>query len=150
MKRVCVDSGFLIALYDESDCYNSKAKEYFANYLDNSNNQLLIPWPILYETVSTRMTKDKRRINALHRNWKYLESQRRLILLDDKEFRSDAFDECLAEVQKIPQHYRPLSLTDRVIRKILSEINIKIDLFITFNPKDFVDVCKRSHRILVQ
>lgn len=88
-------------------------------------------------------------MESFQRDWKALEKQRRLLLLDDQDFRQHAVDECLAETEKTREHYRPLSLADRVIRKMLSEVNIEIDVFITFNQGDFADVCKRFRRQLV-
>jgi hypothetical protein len=82
-------------------------------------------------------------METLDRDWTILRERGQLIFLDDQEFREPALGECLAEVSRPPAHYRALSLTDRVIRLILSEINTKIDAFITFNAKDFVDVCEK-------
>ena len=82
-------------------------------------------------------------METLDRDWTVLRERGQLIFLDDQEFREPALDECLAEVSRPPAHYRTLSLTDRVIRRILSEVNTKIDAFITFNAKDFADVCEK-------
>ena len=148
MKTVCIDAGFLIALYDETDEYHSRAKDYFVQYFDIVQNQLLVPWPILYETVSTRMVRHRKRMDMLKKDWETLEKQRRLVLLDDLPFRVKAIDECFEESRKDPRRYRALSLVDRVIRNMLSEVNIKIDVFITFNVGDFIDVCKRFRRTI--
>lgn len=148
MKSVCVDAGFLIALYDETDEYHSRAKDYFVQYFDIVQNQLLVPWPILYETISTRMARHQKRMGILKRDWETLDEQRRLVLLDDLPFRVKAIDECFQESTKDPRRYRDLSLVDRIIRNMLSEVNIKIDVFITFNHGDFMDVCKRFRRTI--
>lgn len=149
MKSICVDSGFLIALYDERDPYYSRAQAYSRQYLNISQNILLIPWPILYETVSTRMCKNKKKLAILKRDWETLEKQRRIILLDDLSFRERAIAECYEEVKKGLNHYRGLSLVDRVVRYVLSEVNIKIDFFITFNPGDFSDICRKYRRTMI-
>lgn len=149
MITICVDAGFLIALYDEADAYHSQANDYFTDYFASTQNHLLIAWPILYETISTRMVRNRRRMDNFNRDWKTFQLQQRLILLDDREFRESAIDECFAETRNSLQHYRSLSLTDRVLRNILSEINIKIDLFITFNVRDFYDVCGKFGRTII-
>lgn len=97
MSYVCVDSGFLIGLYDERDQHHQKAKEHFSDHVDNDLNQLVIPWPILYESVSTRMVKRQNSIAMLERDWRKLEASGQLIMLDDGEFRESAMEECLAE-----------------------------------------------------
>jgi tryptophanase len=38
---------------------------------------------------------------------------------------------------------RQISLVDMVVRYILSDTKIKITGLITFNEKDFLDICKR-------
>lgn len=145
MSTVCVDSGFIIALYDQRDQHHSKAKEIFKIYFNNRINKLIVPWPILYESVSTRMVRDPKRMGIFKKDWELLSQQNQLHTLDDQKFREKALRECLSEVTR-GQHYRALSLTDRVIRLILAEINIKIDIFISFNIGDFSDVCKKYRR----
>ncbi len=147
MSRVCVDSGFLIGLYDERDSYHRLAEQHFSTYIGPRVNQLLVPWPILYESVSTRMVSRGSRVALLEKDWKRLEAERRLVMLDDREFRQNAMEECLAEAWKTPARYRALSLTDRVLRSLLSEI--RVDVFITFNEEDFADVCRRRGQTLV-
>src|SRR5689334_6380327 len=142
MKLLCVDSGFLIGLYDETDQYHRKAKQYFSDFFSIGPNKLVIPWPTIYEALATRMVRNRIRLGVLHKDWKYLQSHQRMTLLDDSPFRDRAIDECFAEVVKPAQHYRALSLADRVIRSILSDIDTRIDFFITFNPGDFADVCR--------
>ena len=143
MKSISVDAGFLIGLYDESDQFHLKAAEYFLSFFDSTRNRLLIPWPVLYETVSTRMVKNRKGLALLERDWKLLRGQGRLELLPDTQFRDAAIDECFEELGKPNPHYRSLSAVDRVLRKMLSDVNIQIHAFVTFNPKDFRDVCIR-------
>jgi predicted nucleic acid-binding protein len=145
--RVCVDSGFLIGLYDESDDYHERAGEHFVNHLDSDFSQLLIPWPILYESVSTKMSRRQDHLASLERDWRKLKGRGRLVLLDDRDFRERAMEECLSAHAHLPIRYRPLSLADRVLRHMLSEI--KVDVFITFNEGDFADVCARRGQTLV-
>ncbi len=149
MNTICVDSGFLLGLYDDRDQYHSKAKDMFVQYFEGVQNRLLVPWPILYETVSTQITRNRNRMEIFFRDWKILDSQRRLELLDDKPFREKAIDESFKETLRNPHHYRGLSLADRVIRNVLSEPDLKIDYFITFNYGDFADVCKQFRRIMI-
>jgi predicted nucleic acid-binding protein len=145
-----VDAGFLIGLYDESDQYHEKAMAYFLDFFDSTQNRLLVAWPILYETVSTRMArKNTKGIKQLEQDWKRLSAESRLHLLSDAEFRDEAIDECFKELGKPPQQYRDLSLVDRVLRKILSEQNLRIHAFVTFNPRDFHDVCGKFGRELL-
>ncbi|MGC9193974.1 MAG: hypothetical protein ACP5IL_00800 [Syntrophobacteraceae bacterium] len=42
------------------------------------------------------------------------------------------------------RHQDAQNLADWVIRLAVEDRNTKIDAIITFNPKDFLDVCQRS------
>ncbi len=110
MNTICVDSGFLLGLYDERDQYHSKAKDMFVEYFEGVQNRLLVPWPILYETVSTQISRNRKKMYNFFRDWKTLDSQRRLELLDDKPFREKAISESFEETLRNPHHYRGLSL----------------------------------------
>jgi len=87
MNTVCVDSGFLIALYDETDSYHSRARDYYLRYFSTTPNQLVVPWPILFETISTRMSRNKKGISVLEKDWKKLKEQQRIELLNDLDYR---------------------------------------------------------------
>jgi predicted nucleic acid-binding protein len=146
MSDICVDTGFLLGLYVESDQYHDQAERCFSEYFEHSRNRLVIPWPILYETVSTRLVRNRPAISQMENDWKRLLRQRRLQVLSDTPFREGAIDECFDELKRPRAHARNLSLVDRVVRRALSDVNVRIDFLITFNPADFADVCKKHHR----
>jgi predicted nucleic acid-binding protein len=143
MKAICVDTGFLIGLYDDTDDFHAQAQKYFSDFFGTGTNHLLIPWPILYEAISTRMVKNKKGMALLNVDWKRLSIQRRLDLLPDVPYRDRTIDDCFDELGKPLPQYRNLSAVDRVIRNMLSDTNLRIHAFVTFNPKDFSDVCRK-------
>lgn len=149
MSAICVDSVFLLGLYDNRDQFHARASELFLAYFNNAVNRLLVPWPVLYETVSTRLVRRQKNLALFERDWRKLAASRQLILLDDSQYRQAAIEECFHEVRVQRRELRPLSLTDRVIRRILEETRIKVDVLITFNVADFADVCSRLRLHLV-
>ena len=106
-------------------------------------NCLLVPWPILYETVSTRLAKSVPGMLRLEKDWKRLDRLNRLKMLPDEPYRNNVIQDCFE------QHQRPLSAVDRVIRNILADPRIQISAFVTFNPGDFADVCRKFNRQLI-
>ena len=52
--RVLIDSGFFIALFNERDRHHASARE-LEEWLDFV--PIVLPWPILYETVNTRLAR---------------------------------------------------------------------------------------------
>jgi predicted nucleic acid-binding protein len=146
MRAICVDTGFLIGLYDRTDEFHDIASRYFVEFFDTGSNHLLIPWPILYEAISTRMVKNKEGLARLEKDWKRLAVQRRLDILSDEPFRDTVINECFDELGKPLPQYRKLSAVDRVVRRMLSDTHLRIHAFVTFNPGDFVDVCAKHRR----
>lgn len=149
MSAICVDSAFLLGLYDDRDQWHARATELFLAYFNNTVNRLLVPWPVLYETVSTRLVRRQKNFALFERDWRVLAGHRQLVLLDDAPYRQAAIEECLYEVRGQRRGLRPLSLTDRVIRRVLGETRIKVDVLITFNVVDFADVCSTLRLPLV-
>ena len=88
-------------------------------------------------------------MEIFNRDWKLFDRQKRLVLIDDMPYRMRAITESFEEMMRDPRHYRGLSLTDRVIRNMLSEPDLKIDYFITFDCGHFSDVCKQFHRTII-
>jgi predicted nucleic acid-binding protein len=134
-KSVVVDSGFWYALFEPRDQHHSEA-EPKTRYLDEMN--VLVPWPSLYETLRTRFAKDTL---ALLRFEAYLKKPR-CELVDDQPYRDLALEQTLRQA-RIAR--RPMSLVDVVIRLILDDANVRKDCLLTFNVKDFADVCRRRN-----
>lgn len=141
---MCVDSGFLIALYDNRDDHHESAEKHFVQRFDAAENILVIPWPILYESISSRLVRRRDRIAKLKSDWHRLQNRGQLHLLDDETYRHRSLDDCFDETEKEESHYWGLSLADRVIRNILQDPQVDVAALITFDVGDFVDVCRRK------
>lgn len=132
-RSVMVDTGFWIAFYEPRDQYHMRAKSLD---LDLDAVPLLVPWPSLYETFSTRFVRDQRRVSL------FMTVLRRsnITRFEDQKYREDALE---IGVTAKPKRYRPLSLVDRVIRLALEDPDVNVGGLLTFNPNDFRDVCRR-------
>jgi predicted nucleic acid-binding protein len=138
MINAIVDSGFWFALYDSEDTYYTEAKR-IAEYLDGSN--LIIPFPTLYESINTRFMKNTVARIAFENVLKLPN----VTIVDDKQIKNDALQITFTDKSK----KRNLSLVDNIIRLLLEDINYKVDCLVTFNKKDFIDVClERNIEIL--
>jgi hypothetical protein len=140
MSTIILDTGFWYALFDPRDdskeCFHSRAQEH-AYLIDGNVNRILFPWPVVYETLRTKFVKNVQGMEGLQRVLRGQNVQ----LEDDQPYRSDALDLCWQSclIQK-----RKLSLVDCVLRLMLDDANLRVDVFVTFNPRDFHDVCKRN------
>ena len=150
MKRLMVDACFLIAVFDKRDKYEAQADQIFSEYVEKTNNVLLVPWPIVYESISTRMVRTQSNMVIVERTWRKLQESKRIELVDDAEYREDVIEAAFQETTRERGSYRELSLADRVVRNMLADVNLKIDGFVTFNFGDFSDVCAEYNREIVR
>ena len=130
-KYVLADTGFWYALYEPRDAHHSKAN-LIGELIENQN--IILPWPSLYETLNTRFTKRRSRMIQFE---SYI-SGPNVHLIDDSEYKLDALNQTF-EHSKVG--FRTFSLVDSVIRELLKDENLKIDYLITFNTGDFIDLC---------
>lgn len=127
-KKVLVDTGYWIALFNQRDKYHELAQILEE---DLSIHTLLVPWPTLFECVDTRIAR--RREDSVR--LRHLLLSPTTALIDDAPYRRNSLDYVLGE-----QHHT-LSLTDHVMRSMIEDVDLAIDAFVGFNPNDFYDVC---------
>ena len=136
--NVIVDSGFWFALYDPHDAYYTEANR-IVKHLNICN--VIIPFPTLYESINTRFMKN----SVAGAEFECVLKRPNVIIIDDAQIKNDALQITFTDESK----KRNLSLVDNIIRLILDDVNYKIDGLVTFNKKDFIDVCqKRNIEIL--
>ena len=146
MSRICVDTGFLLALYARKDDPTNKAKALRNLALfGNRANKIVLAWPVMYETLRTRVTEHKAGVELFERHLRQFRRDDQLIQIDDRTYRENAFAECFSELKR-GTAYRGLSLVDRIVRHVIGDAALRISGLITFNTQDFVDVC-RARRI---
>jgi len=128
---VVVDSGVWLGLLDARDQHHGRA----TNLTEDIDAwSVLIPWPCLYETISTRFVKDRRRVSV------FMEILRRrnISVIDDSPYRADALNAVSTLTDR-----RNISLVDMVIRRLLDDASVRVTALVTLNPTDFHDVCRR-------
>lgn len=134
-KKVAADSGFWFALFNERDKYHLDAQSIEE---DLSVHSVIVPWPTLYETINTRFCRKKHNLVR----FKALMDRSSTVIVDDSPYRKSS----LEHVLDVSNTYATYSLVDQVIRSMLADAKLRIDAMITFNQKDFSDIC-RSRRI---
>jgi predicted nucleic acid-binding protein len=128
-----VDSGFWYALYDKTDQHHAAAREK-SDLIESAN--ILILWPVLYETFNSRFAKNKVTLRSFER----LLRQAHVSLLPDDNYREAALDACFSLALN---QSRTIALVDMVIRLIVEDRRVRKHGLLTFNPRDFNDVCLR-------
>lgn len=131
-QQILLDTGFLYALFEAKDEHHPEALAY-ADFL--SDYQIIIPWPILYETVNTRFI---RRPITIRRMEKLLKRPN-VTLLDDAAYKQEALELSLSSVG------RAFSVVDNVLRLVLDDRNVRVNYLFSFNRGDFADVCAQRN-----
>ena len=131
-KIVLTDTCFWLGLVDPTDQYHEMSNT-VAELINGF--QIIFPWPCLYETISTHLTRRRERLLYLEEFIKKPE----VILFDDTNYKANAIEEVFNLNRVAGFTY---SLTDSVIREILKDINVKINYLATFNNSDFEDICQ--------
>ena len=127
------DTGYLIALYDERDEHYAMAK---SNSHLLERHPVILPWPVLYETINTRFARRPTILKGIDA----VIANANTLLLDDSPYREAAY----RQVQQTSRE-RPLSLVDAVLRAVIEDENVRIAGLLTFNARDFYDLCYPRH-----
>lgn len=131
MKYILIDSCYWFGFYDKNDPYHEDSKaisELINNY------KIIVPYPSLYEVLNSAFIKKKLWLNSFEE----LMNSDRVEFIYDEKYREQA----LKNTYSIHRTTSPqISLVDSIIREIIKDINIKIDYVVTYNEKDFKDVC---------
>lgn len=140
-KYILIDSGYWFGLFDKADSYHSLANA-IADLIEDY--KMIVPYPSMYEVLNSKFIKDEQRLIQFEEIMK----SDRVEFIFDEGYREEALNNTYSIHRKpIPK----ISLVDSIIREIIKDINIKIDFVITFNEKDFKDVCDiRKIKIISQ
>lgn len=126
-----VDTGFWIALFDPRDEHHESAGER-EDLLELVT--LIVPWPILYETLRTRFVRRPEWVLRLDQ----LLKKPNVEFVDDQDYREEAYSRIVGHSRR---SRRGLSMVDMLCRQLIADPNIHINYLLTTNPEDFVDVC---------
>ena len=127
-----IDTGFWIGLLDPRDQHHDYAIER-EEWLDVAT--LVVPWPIIYETVRTRLVRRPDKVSRFN----YYLKRPNVFFLGDEDFREEAY----ALSVEYAYQRRPLSMVDMLCRLLIEDDNTRIDALLTPNKQDFYDICTR-------
>ena len=130
-KIILTDTCFWIGLIDPKDQFHEVSTA-IAGFLEG--NKILFPWPCLYETISTHLTRRREQLLYLE---EYI-LKPNIVLFQDDEYKEEALKQVFLFNRNAGFTY---SLTDSVIREILKDDRVKINYLVTYNFSDFQDVC---------
>jgi predicted nucleic acid-binding protein len=101
-NTLLVDTGFWIALFDPRDRERHELASEMSDVIERAN--LLIPWPIQYETLRTRFVK---RVDWVAR-FDTILKRPQVEFLDDSTIREEAYRQTI----DYSKQHRPISMID--------------------------------------
>jgi predicted nucleic acid-binding protein len=138
MHNILVDTCIWIAFADDRDSYENR-DNIDALYDLIKDNSIVLPWPIMYETLRTRLARNHIALSKMETELK----SPRITWIDDAPYRQEALE---LTFQSGLREHRALSMVDCLVRLILDDRNHAIHYLATWNERDFDDVC-RNRRI---
>ena len=129
--HLLVDTGFFFALYDERDSLHQAAQAH-QHWLEEL--PVVLPWPILYETVNTRLAR-RRHLVA---QFDAVVSASRTTLLDDTPYRAGCYQTVSSQASL------GVSLVDAVLQSVIEDPNVDLGAMLTFNARDFAALCAEN------
>ena len=143
MSVFLCDSCFVISLADNSEAMHNASCSYLNTH--KTGHFYLIPYPSMFETLSQRMVDNVQAMIRLEQIF-FKNSDVNVVYVSDKNYRDVSLTECINDRQNIERH---LSLVDTIIRNMIKSRNIRKDALISFNTRDFRDVCTQNKVILI-
>jgi len=95
---------------------------------------LVVPWPILYETLRTRFVRRRDWVARLDQRLK----RSNVEFVDDRDYCDEAYALAVEHAMRLA---RPISMADILCRLLIADPAVRIDYLLTTNPADFHDVC---------
>jgi len=131
-RRILIDTGCWIAYYEPNQKAHSWAIEQTPLF---ESQHILMPWPLVYETLRTKFVKHPNRVVQ----WELLLKRLRVEFLNDDHLVDEVYRQTLLFASR---GTRRISMVDALCRFVLADPATRIQTLFTTNPKDFHDVCK--------
>lgn len=139
MPSVLVDTGVWYSFFDSRDRYDDRETvDALADLIEPMT--VIVPWPVTYETIRTRLARNRLALQGFERQLK----SPRTVFIDDSSYREEALSQCF---ELSLRQGRPISLLDCLLRSLIADPDTKIDYLATYNDADFSDICasRRVH-----
>lgn len=131
MSRLIVDTCIWYALFDPTDDKHSYS-DIIENILEYHN--LIIPYPVLYETLNTRFVKNNyKQCDGL---FSFINDPQKVSLVPDCRYREKALN-IIKQGLNNHQHY---SLVDIIIRLMMEDVDLGDKSVLSFNKNDFTGI----------
>ena len=122
--NILIDTGFWIALFDPKENLHYAAEaERIAEEIEDEN--IIIPFPTLYEFVNSRLSRRDAKIQ-----FENILKRQNVILLDDNDYKDEALVNFFENSKK---DFTDISLVDEILKLIIADPKIKVHYIASFD-----------------
>jgi predicted nucleic acid-binding protein len=142
MSNLLIDTCFWYAYYESKEKErHDLAVKFIERHLPK--DKIIVPHPTLYEVINTKFSKREDWMDPFK---KLLTNRNNVKIISDDKYKEEAFSLTFDfSIRK----KRPISFVDMIIRLMLGDANLKINALVTFNEKDFSDICYQKNIDLI-
>ena len=133
--NILADTCFWISLCDSSESDHKEVMEMMDKILNDRSHRLMVPHPVLYETLCSEMVKKPRQVLLLTRYFQYVEK------VSDEGYVNEAYR--LVE-QQAAMSNGSASMVDISIMLMAEDPKNNVKGILTKNGRDFAAFCRRQ------
>ncbi len=135
MKYALTDTGFWFALFNDRDRHHTEAVNIHERI--QFQTRILIPWPILYETLRTQFVEKSEPL----RKFRNIVTNPNVERIDDSPYREDALNTTLRKQCRFPK----MSMVDCLLYLMMQSGEFRIVHFATFDSgRHFGQICAKK------
>ena len=138
--NLLADTCFWISLCDSSELDSVEAKAIMEKILDSGNHKIMVPHPVLYETLCSKMVKKPTHVTLLTKYFNQVEK------VSDEAYIDEAFR--LVEQQAAMQK-GTASMVDILIMLVADDPKNNVKGIITRNGRDFASFCRDKQLAMI-
>ncbi len=139
--NILVDTCIWISLFNPVENENHSKALDIINDLENNN--ILVPWPTLYEFINTKLARRKENLFSFEQTL----LKPNVYKISDEKYKEFALEK-IFEINRF--RYNSVSLVDEIIKQMICDKSLKIDFLATFNDRDFEYFCQKENIIILK
>lgn len=138
--NILADTCFWISLCDPTEADHSETVSMMEKIERGGCHTIIVPYPVLYETLCSRMVKKPEQVKVLIRYFSKVER------IPDMEYVNEAYH--IVE-QHANMNKGTASMVDIVIMLMAKDVKNNAKAIMTTNGRDFSDFCRKSKVFMV-
>lgn len=133
--NILADTCFWISLCDPSESDHAETVSMMEKILSNKSNVIIVPHPVLYETLRTEMVKKPNQVLNLIKYFSRVEK------IPDTEYINEAFN--LVD-QQAHNKIGTSSMVDFALMLVAEDPKNNVKAILTRNARDFASFCQKK------